>query len=178
VASSGARRPSGLALALACVVAAVVMALVGLLVVSALGLRSSSDRDPRNAVDADTARFSYGDRSASFTLVECGREDDVVIMAGRQGRMVLQVAADLGDGGLARTGVTADLGDDGTLGAFGADLPQGPVGELTEAHAEGDTLVVEGRWAAVDPDTLEVEAASSGLVDGRLVARCPPEDLD
>jgi hypothetical protein len=99
-------------------------------------------------------------------------------MAGRQGAMVLQVAADLGDGGLTRTGVTADLGGDGTLGAFGAALPQGPVGELTDAHAEGDTLVVEGRWAVVDPDTQAVESPSSPLVDGRLVARCPPDDLD
>jgi hypothetical protein len=154
------------------------MALFGLLVVSLLGLRSSSERDPRRALEPHTARFTYGDRSATFTLLECGREGDVVIMAGRQGTHVLQVAADVGDDGLDRTGVTADLGSDGTFGAFGAGLPQGPVGELTDVHVEGDTLVVEGRWAAVDPDTLERRAPPVPLLDGRLAARCPDSGLD
>ena len=162
----------------ACLAALVAMALVGVGVASWLGLRSSSSDDPRNGIDADAARFTYGDRQADVPLEECGREGDVVIMAGRGDGMVLQVAADLTDGGEARTGVTLDLGgEEGTLGAFGADLEQGPVGEVTDVRRVGDALVVEGRWASLDSDTFAA-ADPSALVDGELVARCPPEDID
>ncbi len=162
----------------ACLAALVVMALAGVGVASWLGLRSTSSDDPRNGIDADSARFTYGERRAEVPLAECGREGDVVVMAGQGHGMVLQVAADLGDGGEARTGVTLDLGgEEGTLGAFGAGLEQGPAGEVTDVRRVGDALVVEGRWASLDADTL-APADPSGLVDGELVARCPPEDID
>jgi hypothetical protein len=100
-------------------------------------------------------------------------------MAGREGSLVLQVAADLGDGGDARTGITLDRGEDGTLGAFGSGLDQGPVGELTSVRTVGDSLVVEATWAELDPDTfgeLPRTDARPGAFDGRLVARCPEQD--
>jgi hypothetical protein len=161
----------------ACLVALVVAALAGVAVASWLGLRGTSEADPRTGVPADAARVTYGDRTAAVPLAECGRDGDVVIAAGRGGGMVLQVAADLAEGGAARTGVTLDLGTEGTLGAFGADLDQGPAGEVTGVRAEGDALVVEGRWAQLDPDTFAADP-SAPLVDGELVARCPPGDID
>jgi hypothetical protein len=163
----------------ASVTALVVMALLGVAVASFLGLRSSSPDDPRNGIGPDAARFTYGDRSAEVPLAECGREGDIVVMAGRGNGMTLQVAADLSEGGEARSGVTLDLGgEDGTFGAFGEELQLGPVGELTEVRRVGDALVVEGRWAPLDPDTLAPARPEPTLVDGELVARCPPEDID
>lgn len=163
----------------ASVAALVIMGLLGLAVASFLGAGSGSSDDPRSGIGADAARFTYGDRTAEVPLAECGREGDIVIMAGQGDGMTLQVAADLGEGGEARSGVTLDLGgEDGTFGAFGAELEQGPVGELTDVRRVGDALVIEGRWALLDPDTLAPADAEPTLVDGELVARCPPEDID
>jgi len=78
---------------LAAVVVAVVLvgALVGLAFLSLLDVRSSSPDDPRNGLDADTARFTYGDRSVEVPLTACGREGDRVVAAGTIGGTVLQV---------------------------------------------------------------------------------------
>lgn len=127
---------------------------------------------PRDELAADTARFTYGDRTVVVSLTACGREGDVVVLAGTSGGTVLQAEADLGDGGADRTGVTADLADVGIVGAFGAGMEHGPAGEITEVRAEGDRLIVEGTWVAFD-DQLTAQPAASGDLSGRLVARCP-----
>ena len=132
--------------------------------------------EPRDGLDADTARFTYGDRSVEVPLTACGREGDTVVLAGTTGRVVLQASADLGEGGFDRTGVTADLGDDGIFGAFGADMPQGPAGEITNVRAEGDRLVVEGRWTTFDGELRPQPTPAADQVEGRMVARCPETD--
>jgi hypothetical protein len=172
------RRPIHLVLAaLAGMTLAIVGAAVALAVVVMLGGRSSSPDDPRNDVDADTARFTYGQRSVEVPLEACGRDGDVVVMAGRLGQVVIQVRADLGEGGRARTGVTADLGDDGILGAFGAGIPPGPAGTIVSVRAVGDALVVRGRWTTFDTDIQPVEPGSPAGDDvDTLVARCPPDE--
>jgi hypothetical protein len=152
-------------------------AVLALAVVALLGLRSSSPNDPRSGVAADTARFTYGERSVVVPLVSCGRDGDIVIMAGRSGSVVVQVRADLGEGGRERTGVTADLGDDGILGAFGADIPPGPAGEIVDVDVVGDGLIVRGRWTAFDEHIRPLEPGSPGGDEVEtLVARCPPQD--
>jgi hypothetical protein len=132
----------------------------------------------RDGMEADTAKFTWGERSATVALDECGREGDVVVMAGAEHGLVVQVGADLSDGGEARTGVTGDMGgDDGIWGAFGDELDEGPAGEITRVDADGDRLIVEGRWARLDDD-LRPDPAQP-LLDGILVARCPataPDD--
>lgn len=173
------RRNPGCGLLAASLAALVVMAVLGVAVASLLGLRGSSSDDPRHGIDANHARFTYGDRMADVPLVGCGRDGDIVAMAGRANGMTLQVAADLSEGGEARSGVTLDRGgEDGTIGAFGEELQQGPVGEFTDVRREGDALVVEGRWALLDSDTMAPAGSGATLVDGELVARCPPEDID
>ena len=56
----------------------------------------------------------------------------------------------------------------------GAELDQGPAGEITRVAVEGDRLTVEGRWARFDGDL--VVDPDQPLVDGELVARCPETD--
>ncbi len=134
----------------------------------------------RDGLEEDTARFSWGQRSATIELTACGREDDVVVLGGAENGMVLQVAADLSDGGAARTGVTGDMGlDDGIWGAFGEELEQGPVGEITRVGTDGDRLVVEGRWAPFDPEAEDLVPQPGGQsIDGEVVARCPAAEGD
>ena len=168
----------GRAVVVAGVLGVVLVSLAAVVAATWIADRTGSAEDPRAGLDADEARFTWGDRSVEVPLFECGREGDVVIMAGRAGGVVLQVAADLGEGGAARTGVTLDRGEDGTLGAFGAALDQGPAGELTAVRTVGDSLVVEATWAEVDPDTFAVlprTDARPGAFDGQLVARCPED---
>ena len=133
---------------------------------------------PRDGLAADTARFTYGDRTAEVPLTACGREDDVVVLAGTTGSLVVQAEADLGDGGVDRTGVTADLGGDGIMGAFGADMEHGPAGRISDVRVEGDRLIVEGTWVTFDDQLVEQAPAAAEGVDGRLVARCPETDDD
>lgn len=127
-------------------------------------------RAPQDGLAPDTARFSYGERSIEFPLAGCGRDGDVVIMGGGRGTDVLQVAADLASGGRDRTGVTAQVGGDGIFGAFGPDVAHGPAGQITSVRVDGDRLVVEGRWVAMDRDYVPTQP---GTLDGKLVARCP-----
>jgi hypothetical protein len=128
--------------------------------------------DGRQGMEADTAKFTWGSRSATVPLNECGREGDLVVMAGTANGLVVQVAADLSEGGDARTGVTGDMGgDDGIWGAFGAELDQGPAGKITRVAAEGDRLIVEGRWARFDGDL--VVDPDQPTMEGKVEARCP-----
>jgi hypothetical protein len=131
----------------------------------------AGERAPRDGLEADTARFTYDGRTAEVSLRACGREDDVVVLAGASNGVVLQVEADLGEGGAERTGVTADLGGDGIMGAFGAQMELGPAGEITDVRAEGDRLVVDGVWTTFDGDLRPLTPAQE--IAGRLVARCP-----
>jgi hypothetical protein len=137
--------------------------------------------DGRADLAPDTARFSYGERAVTVALDECGRDGDVVLLAGARDGTVVQVAADLAEGGTERTGVTGDLGaDDGIWGAFGPDAPAGPgpAGEITGVDVDGDVLTVEGRWARLDGD-LRPDPAQPPVA-GRLQARCPevgPDDV-
>jgi hypothetical protein len=150
------------------------------LLVAAVALSGCGSRQerPRDGLAADTARFTYGDRSAEVPLADCGREDDVVVLAGIEGDIVVQAEADVGEGGFDRTGVTADLGGDGIMGAFGADMEHGPAGEITDVRVEGDRLIVEGRWVGFDEDLVPRSTPDEGI-EGRLVARCPdPESED
>ncbi len=101
----------------------------------------------------------------------------MVLLAGRAGSLVLQAAADLGDGGTDRTGVTADLGIEGIIGAFRPDIDHGPAGEIADVRPEGDRLIIEGTWTTFD-DQLEPTAPAGSPADitGKLVARCPEAD--
>jgi hypothetical protein len=92
-------------------------------------------------------------------------------------RWFVQAAADLGEGGLARTGVTADLGTGAIIGAFGADLDHGPAGEIGDVRVDGDRLIVDGTWVSLDAELDPTEEASAG-VEGELRARCPADDGD
>jgi hypothetical protein len=154
-----------------------VPALVPALVVAAgCGWGGTGRDEPRDGLGPDTARFTYGERQVEVSLTSCGHdeEEDVVLLAGREGAIVLQAAADVGEGGAERTGVTADLGTAGILGAFGADLEQGPAGEITEVRTDGDRLIVEGEWVPLDGE-LEPLPEGSGPAEpatGELRARC------
>ena len=132
---------------------------------------------PRDGLGPDEARFAYGDRSATVSLTACGRDGDVVVLAGTEGGIVVQARADLGDGGLERTGVTADLGGDGIMGAFGPATELGPAGEISAVRVEGDRLVVEGAWVLFDEQLIPQPSTAAQPIEGELVARCPaPED--
>jgi hypothetical protein len=135
------------------------------------------DEEPSDGLAPDTARFTYGGRQVEVPLTSCGRDPDrdVVLLAGRRGTVVVQAAADLGDGGFDRTGVTADLGAAGILGAFGAELDPGPAGEISDVRTDGDRLIVEGTWVSLDAELEATEEASAG-VEGELRARCPADD--
>ncbi|MGH9229518.1 MAG: hypothetical protein ACRD07_12485 [Acidimicrobiales bacterium] len=136
------------------------------------------DDEPEDGLAPDTARFTYGDRQVEVPLTSCGRdeEEDVVLLAGRRGAVVVQAAADLGDEGFDRTGVTADLGDAGIVGAFGAELDQGPAGEISDVRIDGDRLIVEGTWVPLDAELEPTAAPSAGGVEGELRARCPADN--
>jgi hypothetical protein len=151
-------------------------AAVVLVLAVAVAACGRGERAPRDGLAPDTARFSYGERSAEVPLTDCGREDDVVLLAGTRAGVVLQVAADLGEGGIDRTGVTADLGEDGIWGAFGADLEQGPAGEITDVRVEADRLIVEGTWVPFDEELRAQPPPGGQGLDGRVVARCPEGD--
>ena len=146
--------------------------------VALAGCGSRGADAPRDGLDADTARFTYGARSVEVPLTACGREGDTMILAGTVGSVVLQAEADLGEGGFDRTGVTADLGDEGIVGAFGAGLPHGPAGEITDVRSQGDRLIVEGRWTTFDADLVAQVRPPEEQLDGRLVARCPETEPD
>ncbi len=107
-------------------------------------------------------------------LVACGRDGDVVTLGGTRGAVVLQAAADVSEGGTARTGVTVDLGQDEIWGAFGADMPRPPAGTVQEAKVEGDRLIVDATWAALDDQLAPVPNGQT--IEGRLTARCPEAD--
>jgi hypothetical protein len=151
---------------------------VALVVVAVAGCSRGTEA-PRDGLAVDTARFTYGERTAEVPLTDCGRDGDVVVLAGIRDSVVVQAEADLGDGGFDRTGVTADLGDDGIMGAFGADMEHGPAGEVTDVRVEGDRLIVEGTWVVLDDQMVATPgAAGGGGIEGRLVARCPEADDD
>ena len=147
------------------------------------GLAASSgcswgrNEEPSDGLAPDTARFTYGGRQVEVPLTSCGRDPDrdVVLLAGRRGAVVVQAAADLGDDGFDRTGVTADLGAAGILGAFGAEVDHGPAGEISDVRTDGDRLIVEGTWVSLNPELEATEEASAG-VEGELRARCPADD--
>jgi hypothetical protein len=163
-----------------------------LAVAAACGWGGTERDEPRDGLAPDTARFTYGERQVEVSLTSCGHDQDegVVLLAGRRGAVVLQAAADLGDDGADRTGVTADLGTAGILGAFGADLEQGPAGAITEVRTDGDRLIVEGEWVPLDGELEPLPegsgptggsaagSAGGGPVTGELRARCPEEVSD
>jgi hypothetical protein len=149
---------------------------VGAVALAASAVAGCGGRQPADRLPADTARFTWGERRAEIELLECGREGDVVVMAGRTGSMVLQVEADVGEGGERRTGVTADLGGDGIWGAFGPDMPRGPAGEVREVRVEGDRLIVEGTWVTFDGGALVPKTSPQDGLEGRLEARCPDDE--
>lgn len=152
------------------------MCRVTLVVVAvALSACSGGGGEQRDGLAPDTARFGYGDRSLEVPLTACGRDDDVVVAAGASGGSVLQVEADVGEGGRDRTGVTADLGGDGIMGAFGADMEHGPAGEIDEVRVEGDRLIVEGTWVRFDDELTARTSAADGIA-GTVVVRCPETD--
>ena len=156
------------------------MAALGAVVLAASsGCSWGRNDEPSDGLAPDTARFTYGDRQVEVPLTSCGRDPDrdVVLLAGRRGAVVVQAAADLGDGGLDRSGVTADLGAAGILGAFGVELDHGPAGEISEVRTDGDRLIVEGTWVTLDAELEATEQAPAG-VEGELRARCPPDDDD
>jgi hypothetical protein len=149
-------------------------ALAAVVVVAGLGgCGRRADDAPRDGLAPDTARFTYDSRRAEVPLAACGQEGDVVLLAGTEGAIVVQAVADVGDGGVERSGVTADLGDGVILGAFGADNAEGPAGEITDVRIEGDRVIIEGRWTQFDSELNPQPLPPDQLVDGRLVARCP-----
>ena len=154
-------------------------ALVAITLAAASGCGWGRDNEPTDGLAPDTARFTYGDRQVEVPLASCGRDEDrnVVVLAGRRGAVVVQAAADLGDDGTGRTGVTADLGTAGILGAFGGELDHGPAGEISDVRVDGDRLIVDGTWVTLDSKLDPTEEASAG-VEGELRARCPANDGD
>jgi hypothetical protein len=154
----------------------VLVALVAVVVLAAPAGCGRRDRAARDGLAADTVRFTYGGRTAEVPLTDCGRERDVVVLAGIRGGVVVQAEADLGEGGFDRTGVTADLGDEGIMGAFGADMEHGPAGEITDVRVEGDRLIIEGTWVPFDDQLVPQPPSGGEGIDGRLVARCPEGD--
>jgi hypothetical protein len=160
-----------------------VWATAALAALAVAGLAASSgcawggNDEPSDGLAPDTARFTYGGRQVEVPLTSCGRDPDrdVVVLAGRRDAMVVQAAADLGDEGFDRTGVTADLGAAGILGAFGAELEHGPAGEISDVRTDGDRLIVEGTWVSLDAELEATEEPSQG-VEGELRARCPADD--
>ena len=152
-------------------------ALTAVVLAASGGCAWGRDDEPSDGLAPDTARFTYGDRQVEVPLTSCGRDPDrdLVLLAGRRGTVVVQAAADLGDGGLDRTGVTADLGAAGIVGAFGAELDQGPAGEISDVRTDGDRLIVEGTWVTLDAELEASEQAPAG-VEGELRARCPADD--
>jgi hypothetical protein len=157
----------------------VAAALVAVALAASSGCGWGRDDEPTDGLAPDTARFTYGDRQVEVPLASCGRDEErnVVVLAGRRGAVVVQAAADLGDDGLARTGVTADLGTAGILGAFGAELDHGPAGEISDVRVDGDRLIVAGTWVSLDTELEPTEEAPAG-VEGELRARCPAGDGD
>jgi hypothetical protein len=153
----------------ACTIAA------GLVALAAAGGCGGAADDERDGMAADTAAFTYGGRTATVPLTACGRDGDVVVLAGRRDAVVVQAEADLGEGGFDRTGVTADLGDDGIMGAFGADTDLGPVGEITDVRVEGDRVIVDGTWVPLDDELEPVAGGPSQAIEGTLEARCPEQ---
>lgn len=149
---------------------------VVLVMTATLAACSWGTEAPRDGLAPDTARFTYGGRTAEVPLTDCGREGDVVVLAGIEDDVVIQVEADLGEDGTERTGVTADLGGDGIMGAFGAEMELGPAGEVADVRVEGDRLVIEGTWVALDERLVAVPDVDGGGVEGRMVARCPEAD--
>ena len=135
--------------------------------------------EPTDGLAPDTARFTYGDRQVEVPLASCGRDEErnVVVLAGRRGAVVVQAAADLGDDGPARTGVTADLGTAGILGAFGPEVDHGPAGEISDVRVDGDRLIVDGTWVTLDTKLEPTEDTSAG-VEGARRARGPADDGD
>jgi hypothetical protein len=156
-------------------IAATGVAIAAVASLAGCGLRAD---EPRDRLDPDTARFTYGDGVVEVPLTACGREGDVVVMGGTAGAIVLQAEADVGDGGFDRTGVTVDLGDDGILGAFGAAMAHGPAGEIHDVRVEGDRLIVEGTWVSFDDQLkpLREPGGAAPEIAGKLVARCPETD--
>ena len=152
-------------------------ALAAVALAASSGCAWGRNDEPSDGLAPDTARFTYGGRQVEVPLTSCGRDQDrnAVVLAGRQGTVVVQAAADLGDDGLDRTGVTADLGAAGILGAFGAELDHGPAGEITDVRTDGDRLIVQGTWVTLDPGLEPIEETSAG-VEGELRARCPADD--
>jgi len=148
--------------------------LAAMMVVAAAGCGLRPGSEPRDGLKPDTARFAYGDRTVDVPLVACGRDGDVVTLGGTRGAVVLQAAADVSEGGTARTGATLDLGQGEIWGAFGADMPRPPAGTVHEAKVEGDRLIVDATWAALDDQMGPVSGGQT--IDGRLTARCPETD--
>jgi hypothetical protein len=154
------------------------VAIAALVLTSSSGCGWGRAEAPSDGLAPDTARFTYSGRQVEVPLTSCGRDPDrnVVLLAGRRGAVVVQAAADLGDDGLDRTGVTADLGAAGILGAFGAELEHGPAGEIRDVRTDGDRLIVEGTWVPLDGELEPTPEASAGRVEGELRARCPADD--
>ena len=142
-----------------------------LMVAAAAGCGLRQGPEPRDGLGPDTARFVYGGRTVEVPLEACGRDGDVVTLGGTRGAVVLQAAADVSEGGTARTGVTVDLGQDEIWGAFGADMPRPPAGTVHEAKVEGDRLIVDATWVALDDQLAPVPNGQT--IEGRLTARCP-----
>jgi hypothetical protein len=55
-------------------------------------------------------------------------------------------------------------------------MPRAAAGTVHEAKVEGDRLVVDATWVALDDQLAPVPGGQT--VDGRLTARCPAADDD
>lgn len=144
----------------------------------ALAVAAACAGGPRDGLEPDEARFRFGERSVTVPLTACGRDGDVVMLAGAGGGVVLQAWAVVGEGGEARSGVTADLGVDGILGAFGPGMDEGPAGEVASVRVDGDRLVVEGSWVPLDDRLAPVPGGAANALEGDLVARCPEPETE
>jgi hypothetical protein len=147
-------------------------------VLGAAGCGLVGREPPRPDIAPNVARVDLAGRRTTVPLTACGREGDVVVLGGAEDGTVVQAQADLGDGGRDRSGVTLDLGDraGGIWGAFGADMPDGPAGEITGVRVEGDLVVIEGTWVPLDGDLTPLP--SPPPAEGELIARCPEDEDD
>jgi hypothetical protein len=50
-------------------------------------------------------------------------------------------------------------------------MPRAAAGTISEAKVEGDRLIVDATWAALDDNLAAVPGGQT--IEGRLTARCP-----
>lgn len=121
-------------------------------------------------------RLTLPGQEVGLTMDGCARDGDVVVIGASSSTVLLQVLLRLDDEDdvvLDRSGITAEVGARGTLGAGDPDLIRsetGRAGTIESASVRGDRIEVVAEV---------VRTSRAGDVDGgrlELVARCAADD--